>query len=194
MGKSQRTKGANAERQAARELEERFGRSWRRSASQSQGRYRARQEPDVVLVHPASAWEAAQGPEVKYGAAPPVWAGLRQAVADAGDGERIPWVMARSQREPWTAWIPLDRLAEVACLLLGCCGEARLWDGWEARPVGYRAAWRRMRARGGPVLVTPPEDLAALDPIVGLRMHQIAALVEMDWAATVGDALECDHD
>jgi len=120
MSATQRTKGARGERDAADALEAVGGRAWRRSASQSQGRARQVQEPDVVLVEPRGPWEAAQGPEVKRTeSASVVWLALRQAIRDAEGTDRVPWVMWRRSRSPWLVVVPVCWLGLVVETVTG---------------------------------------------------------------------------
>lgn len=119
MAKS-RAKGARGERQAAALLSELTGRPWRRSASQAQ--VRTVVEPDVVLCEPEGAWEAAQGPEVKYAASVSLAAAYRQAQGDARGTDRVPWVLAKRVQgpgrvSPWVVCCALRDQALVAGLL-----------------------------------------------------------------------------
>ena len=156
MGRAQRSKGARGERELCGELLDLWGRPWRRSASQSQGWTRAVQEPDVVLVHPADAWEAQQGPEVKRQEAGSPWAWIGQARRDSEGTARVPWVACRASREPWMVWVPIEHLGAVARLVTG---EAR-WSGWpqwvaEAQVEGHAPRWRALWQRRADVMHAP---------------------------------------
>ena len=158
MSASQRTKGARGERDAADALEAVGGRAWRRSASQSQGRARQVQEPDVVLVDPGDAWEAQQGPEVKRTeSASVVWSALRQAMRDADGTARVPWVMWRRSRQPWLVVVPYTRLGTVLELLTGRevmeHGDGEVVPDVSGKAPAWGRAWATCTARPRRVVV-----------------------------------------
>jgi len=156
VGRSARDKGKRGELDLAHTLADLWGRAWRRSASQSQGRARTVQEPDVVLVEPASTWEAAQGPEVKRTEAGSPWAWMAQAREDSAGTDRVPWVACRGSRQPWQVWVDVADLRALAMLLTG---EDRwgLWAIWvaEGQVEGHAPRWRALWSRRCATMAAP---------------------------------------
>lgn len=115
MGSSSRRKGASGEREACVALTALTGAEWKRSLVQT--RLGGCEAPDVVCAQcPGLQTEVKRGKRNLN-----LWGALKQATEDAGE-DRLPWVVARRDREEWVALVRLEDLPEL-CRRLGLGGE-----------------------------------------------------------------------
>ena len=100
MGASQRRKGASGEREACKALTEHIGGTWTRSGS-AQRRRGTGKPADVVSPQYPELFI-----EVKRGKSIGLWAALKQATEQAGDGQ-VPVVLARRDNGKWVVVVEL---------------------------------------------------------------------------------------
>jgi hypothetical protein len=101
-------KGKRGELEAASVLDDLLGGTWERLyGQQARGARGTSKPPDIA----ADEWPGLHT-EVKRGKKVNLWAALEQAVTEAHGSHRVPWVLARRDRDPM-GWVVVVRVSDL---------------------------------------------------------------------------------